>query len=77
MKIKTSITLSTEVLIAIAEQAVSQDQNRSEFIEAAVWAFLAQRQRDALNARDLAILNRQADALNAEAMDVLTYQIPL
>jgi metal-responsive CopG/Arc/MetJ family transcriptional regulator len=49
-------------------------QNRSEFIETAVRAYIAQLTRDELNARDLQIINQEADRLNEEAADVLAYQ---
>ena len=37
-------------------------------------AFLAQRQREARESRDLAIIAKRADRLNAEAAEVLEYQ---
>jgi len=76
MKVKTSITLSEE-LIRQMDALLSQYGTRSALIERAVRDFLAtaaQRQR---KARDLEILNRRAEALNAEAADVLSYQIEL
>jgi len=73
MKTKTSITLSQDVL-AIVDQR-SSGKNRSEFIEAALWAYITQLARDEQNARDLDILNRNADRLNQEATDVLSYQV--
>jgi metal-responsive CopG/Arc/MetJ family transcriptional regulator len=77
MKIKTSITLSEELLKAVDKRAKQYRRNRSDFIEAAVWDFLGKLSRDELNARDLEILNRRADFLNQEALDVLAYQVPL
>ncbi|MBI3014239.1 MAG: ribbon-helix-helix protein, CopG family [Candidatus Tectomicrobia bacterium] len=77
MKVKTSITLSEELLKAIDKRAKQFKKNRSDFIEAAVWAFVGQLLRDEQNARDLEIINRRADYLNKEAADVLEYQIPL
>lgn len=76
MKVKTSITLSRDLLKAIDEK-LGADSNRSEFIEAAIWAFIAQMIRNEQNARDLEILNRSAEHLNQEATDVLEYQVPL
>jgi metal-responsive CopG/Arc/MetJ family transcriptional regulator len=73
MKVKTSITLSKDLLKAI-DQFSTQYKNRSDFLEAAARALIAQLLRDAQNAKDLAILNRRADVLNREAADVLTYQ---
>ena len=74
MKVKTSITLSEDLLDAIDKRA-GQFKNRSDFIEAALRAYIAQIVRDEQNAKDLAILNRQADRLNQEAADVLAYQV--
>lgn len=74
MKVKTSITLAEDLLKAIDEQSGSR-QSRSDFIEKAVRAYIAQVLRERQNARDLEIINRQADSLNEEAKDVLTYQV--
>jgi metal-responsive CopG/Arc/MetJ family transcriptional regulator len=76
MKVKTSIMLSEDLLKTI-DQFSTRYKNRSDFIEAAVRAFVAQIRRDAQNARDLEIINRYADRLNQEAEDVLTYQADL
>lgn len=74
MKIKTSVTLSEELVLAIDRQSGPR-KNRSDFIEKAVRAYLAQAQRDGQNAHDLEILNRRAVHLNREAEDVLSYQV--
>mgnify|MGYP000923968744 CR=1 FL=1 len=74
MKVKTSITLSKDVLQAIDEHSGSQ-KNRSEFIENAVRNYISQLVRQRQNAKDLEIINRQADRLNEEAADVLSYQV--
>ncbi|MGE5445341.1 MAG: ribbon-helix-helix domain-containing protein [Ignavibacteriales bacterium] len=74
MKVKTSITLSEDLLEAIDQRSV-QFKNRSDFIEAAIRAFIAQIIRDEQNAKDLAIINQRADRLNQEAADVLAYQV--
>ena len=74
MKIKTSITLSKEIVREI-DQLSSQYGNRSILIEKAIRDFLnaeAMRRRDL---QDIEILNRRADALNKEAEDVLSYQV--
>jgi metal-responsive CopG/Arc/MetJ family transcriptional regulator len=76
MKVKTSVTLSEELIREI-DALSSQYGTRSALIERAVRDFLAtaaQRQREA---RDLEILNRRAEALNTEAADVLSYQVEL
>ncbi len=75
MKIKTSITLSTDLLEAI-DKLTGQGVSRSAFIERVLRAFLTDRRRSTRDARDLRAINRHAPALNAEAADVLSYQAP-
>jgi metal-responsive CopG/Arc/MetJ family transcriptional regulator len=77
MKVKTSITLSKGLLEIIDERVRLSNTNRSDFIEAAVSAFIRQQMREEQNAKDLEIINRRADYLNQEAAEVLEYQIPL
>jgi metal-responsive CopG/Arc/MetJ family transcriptional regulator len=77
MKVKTSITISEELLKVVHKRAKQYKKNRSDFIEAAVLAFIGRLIRDEQNARDLEILNRRAEYLNQEAAEVLAYQIPL
>ena len=76
MKVKTSITLSKEVLQAI-DRHNSEFKSRSEFLEAAARVFLSRLARTKAERRDLQIINRRADELNAEAEDALAYQAPL
>jgi len=74
-KIKTSVSLSEELLRAIDKQTRQYKKSRSEFIESALWTFIGQLIRDELNARDLEIINQRAEYLNKEADDVLAYQV--
>jgi metal-responsive CopG/Arc/MetJ family transcriptional regulator len=74
MKVKTSITLSEDLLDAIDKRS-GDFKNRSDFIEAAIRAYIAKITRDEQDSRDLTIINREADRLNKEAADVLTYQV--
>lgn len=73
MKEKTSVTLSRDVLAKI-DRLAGRKYSRSALIERVLREFLVQRERAAMNARDLEILNREADRLNAEAEDALQYQ---
>jgi metal-responsive CopG/Arc/MetJ family transcriptional regulator len=74
MKIKTSITLSEDLLREIDARVEAQGRSRSEFIEEAVRAFLAHADRLTLQAREAALLREHAAALNAEMADILEYQ---
>lgn len=76
MKVKTSITLSGDLLRAIDRHG-AEFRSRSEFLEAAARGFLARLARTKAERRDLEIINRHADELNAEAKDVLAYQVPV
>ncbi len=76
MKVKTSITLS-EDLMREMDNLSSQYGNRSALIERAIRDFLAAEVKSQRDARDVEILNQRADALNKEAEDVLSYQVDL
>jgi metal-responsive CopG/Arc/MetJ family transcriptional regulator len=76
MKVKTSITLSDE-LIQVMDQYGQTYKNRSAFIEAAIRAYIKQIIRSRQNTRDIEIINRNSERLNVEALDVLAYQVQL
>lgn len=76
MKVKTSITVDKE-LLKVVDDLSRKYKNRSEFIEAALQAYIAQITRSEQNAKDLEIINQFADDLNQEALDVLDYQVSL
>lgn len=72
MKVKTSVTLSEELLQEISKLAGRS--NRSAIIEEATWRYLRARKREVRDRRDRELIDDRADALNAEAADVLDYQ---
>jgi len=76
MKEKTSITLSSDILAEIDRSAGSKT-SRSAFIENVLREYFKEKVREALNARDVELINTHADYLNREAMDVLRYQAPI
>ncbi len=76
MKIKTSITLSDE-LIKDIDKIFGMTQNRSKFIEDVLRDFIRKQAQKKRDLKDLDILNNKADALNKEAEDVLSYQVSL
>ncbi len=73
MKVKTSITLSADVVESI-DRLAGESCNRSEFIEFALRDYIARKRRDRQNARDLEIINRQYKRLNKEAAEVASFQ---
>ncbi|MGA2764791.1 MAG: ribbon-helix-helix protein, CopG family [Spirochaetia bacterium] len=73
MKVKTSITLSRELISQIDEISAGE-KNRSAFIETAVAAYIELLQRAKRDQNDLGILNRLSPRLNREMKDSLKYQ---
>jgi Arc/MetJ family transcription regulator len=76
MKMKTSITLSEDILQAM-DKILGGSKNRSAFIEAALREYLARRARKLRDRKDLEIINKYSNRLNREAEDVLSYQVEL
>ena len=76
MKVKTSITLSRDLICQI-DALSGRYGNRSAFIEKAVRALIDTETRRARDLKDLKILNEQASELNKEAEDVLDFQADL
>lgn len=75
MRIKTSVLLSEDLLAEIDERVRQRHEDRSDFIEAAVRAFIVRPASKTQGSSDLEILNRNAERLNLEAEDVLSYQV--
>jgi metal-responsive CopG/Arc/MetJ family transcriptional regulator len=73
MKLKTSVTLSEDILKTI-DRLARKGESRSAIVERLVRESLAARARQAAADRDRALLDTHADALNAEVEDVLRYQ---
>ncbi len=76
MKVKTSITLSKNLLKEI-DSIISRSGNRSLFIEEAVKNYLNHKKRFLRDQKDLEIINRSANDLNKEAEDALSYQVKI
>ena len=76
MKVKTSITLSADILKEI-DEVTENARGRSMFIEQAVSEYLRQRRHEQQQKADLEILNEASERLNAEASDVLSYQVEI
>ena len=76
MKMKTSVTLSKDI-VALIDQHVEGEKNRSAFIEIAVRTYLQLLQRKKRDLDDLNAINRLSEKLNREAEDVLSYQVEM
>lgn len=74
MKIKTSVTISQE-LLTVMDEFLDSDKNRSLFLERAAWNYIEKLRRAQRNARDIDIINQRADYLNTETLDALSYQV--
>jgi len=75
MKEKTSVTLSSEVLVGI-DRLSGTKRSRSAFIEDVLRQYLRERVKAERRARDLAILNQYAAETNRDAEDGLEDQAP-
>ena len=73
---KISITVSAEVLTDI-DRYRDPRVSRSYFIEQVLRDYFRKKEREAINQRDLEIINANADCLNLEMEDVLRYQAPI
>jgi metal-responsive CopG/Arc/MetJ family transcriptional regulator len=73
MKAKTSITLSVHLLVQI-DKLIGERASRSAYIEKVLTDHLRETERQAIQQRDLELINASADILNAEAEDALEYQ---
>jgi len=56
------------------DKLIGEDASRSAFIEKVLSERLSEMERDAINLRDMELINAAADRLNAEAKDVLEDQ---
>ena len=72
MKVKTSITLETELLNRV-DKTLLESESRSAFFMEAARQLADVRERAKRDARDLQLLNANADALNEEALDNLAF----
>ena len=75
MKVKTSISLSYEVISEL--QNYTFEGNRSDFIEKAIWRYFESMRRTSRDKKDLEIINNGSSHLNVEALDSLSYQVQL
>jgi metal-responsive CopG/Arc/MetJ family transcriptional regulator len=73
VKAKTSITLSLPTLVKI-DKLIGQGASRSAFIERVLDEHLRRMEWEAIQQRDMELINAAADRLNAEAEDALKDQ---
>jgi metal-responsive CopG/Arc/MetJ family transcriptional regulator len=76
MKLKTSITLSEDIVKRL-DRAARRGENRSQAIERLLRERLQAEARKAVDSKDLALIDEHAAEINAEAEDVLAYQAEL
>jgi metal-responsive CopG/Arc/MetJ family transcriptional regulator len=73
MKAKTSITLSVQLLVQI-DKMIGEGASRSAYIEKVLRDHLRETERQAIQQRDMELINAAADRLNDKAEDALEYQ---
>jgi len=74
MKVKTSISLSSDILEKV--QTITSEGNRSDFIEKALWYYFDILQKDTRNKKDLEIINESAtwrDTIKVQYQNVRKY----
>jgi metal-responsive CopG/Arc/MetJ family transcriptional regulator len=76
MKVKTSITLSEDIL-KFLEKESRKGESRSEVIDRLLRETITTNHRQAREAKDLELINKHIDELNKEAEDVLEYQVEI
>jgi len=76
MKEKTSITLSSDIMTAVDRSAGSK-ASRSAFIESVLREYFKAKVRDAMNARDLELINANASYFARESQELDEYQTPI
>jgi metal-responsive CopG/Arc/MetJ family transcriptional regulator len=70
VRIKTSITLPKDLL----DRLDRVNKNRSALLERAARAYLARLEKQALDQKDIEVIDLIAKRLNREVMDTLEYQ---
>jgi len=73
MKVKTSLTLS-EDLVASVDKLAGPKVSRSAYIEQILREFVDRRAQARKDAREVAAINRHAERLNVEMRDALSFQ---
>jgi hypothetical protein len=63
-------------LLVQIDKLIGERASRSAYIEKILSEHLREMERQAIQQRDLELINANADYLNAEAEDVLRYQAP-
>ena len=75
MKAKISITISLSILVKI-DRLIGERASRSAYIEKVLRDHLRKAEREAIQQRDMELINAAAERLNAETEDMLEYQAP-
>ena len=76
MRTKISITLSPDLLAEI-DRSRGPDISRSKFVERVLREYFKQKAREAIDQRDLELINANIEYLNREMEDSLKYQAPI
>jgi metal-responsive CopG/Arc/MetJ family transcriptional regulator len=73
MKVRTSVTLPKELLIKV-DALAGNKHTRSEVIETALRDYVAKKNNQELNWRDIEIINENADLINKQVEETLEFQ---
>ena len=73
-KVKTTFTISADLLEKIENAAKEENRKRSDLVEKGMRDYLAKLRHEKRNEQDIKLINENVEELNKEAMDVLDYQ---
>lgn len=76
MKQKTSITLSSDIVAEVDRDAGSK-ASRSAFIESVLREYFRTKLRNAINERDLKLINEHVEYLSRESRELNDYEAPI
>jgi metal-responsive CopG/Arc/MetJ family transcriptional regulator len=71
MKVRTSVTISSELLVQLNELA---GKRRSEIIETALQEYFQKKSRQEVIESDVDIINKNADLINRQVAETLQFQ---
>lgn len=71
MKVRTSVTISSELLSKLNELA---GKHRSEIIEKALNEYLSKNAKKKIRRSDVEIINKNADLINKQVAETLEFQ---
>ena len=73
MKVRTSVTLPRELLVEV-DALAGKKHKRSAIVETALRDYVAKKNGNELNKRDIEIINKNAEMINKQVEETLEFQ---